>query len=46
MPPVTYHWTQLQNIMRDPFENNVGEEQKGAFSVGGALASPEHGVHL
>ena len=39
-PPMTYHWTQLQNIMRDPFENNVGAEQKGAFSVGGALASP------
>ncbi len=39
-PPVTYHWTQVQNIMRDPFENNVGEEQKGAFSVAGALASP------
>jgi arylsulfatase A-like enzyme len=39
-PPVSYHWTQLQNIMRDPFENNVGEEQKGAFSIAGALASP------
>jgi arylsulfatase A-like enzyme len=39
-PPTTYHWTQLQNIMRDPFENNVGAEQKGAFSAGGALASP------
>jgi arylsulfatase len=39
-PPVTFHWTQLQNIMRDPFENNVGEEQKGAFAVAGALASP------
>ena len=38
--PDTYHWTQLQNIMRDPFENNVGEEQKGAFSIAGALASP------
>jgi len=38
--PVTYHWTQLQNIMRDPFENNVGAEQKGAFSIAGALASP------
>jgi arylsulfatase A-like enzyme len=36
----TYHWTQLQNIMRDPFENNVGAEQKGAFSIAGALASP------
>ena len=40
MPPTTFHWTQVQNIMRDPFENNVGAEQKGAFSVGGALASP------
>ena len=38
--PTTFHWTQLQNIMRDPFENNVGAEQKGAFSVAGALASP------
>ncbi len=39
-PAVTFHWTQLQNIMRDPFENNVGAEQKGAFSIAGALASP------
>jgi arylsulfatase len=38
--PDTFHWTQLQNIMRDPFENNVGGEQKGAFSMAGALASP------
>ena len=38
-PAVTFHWTQLQNIMRDPFENNVGAEQKGAFSAAGALAS-------
>ena len=45
-PAVTYHWTQLQNIKRDPFENNVGAEQKGAFSTAGALASPEHGVYL
>ena len=39
-PPVTYHWTQLQNIMRDPFENNVGAEQKGAFSVGRCARPP------
>jgi arylsulfatase A-like enzyme len=39
-PAVTYHWTQLQNIMRDPFENNVGAEQKGAFATAGALAGP------
>jgi arylsulfatase len=39
-PAVTYHWTQLQNIKRDPFENNVGSEQKGALAIGGALAAP------
>ena len=39
-PPTTFHWTQVQNIMRDPFENNVGAEQKGAFATAGALASP------
>src|SRR6478735_5259523 len=39
-PALTYHWTQLQNIKRDPLENNVGAEQKGAFSVAGALAGP------
>src|SRR5881396_1145049 len=27
-PATTFHWTQIQNIMRDPFENNVGAEQK------------------
>ena len=39
-PAMTYHWTQLQNIMRDPFENNVGADQKGALAIGGALAAP------
>jgi arylsulfatase A-like enzyme len=39
-PATTYHWTQIQNIMRDPFENNVGGEQKGALAAGGALAAP------
>ena len=39
-PAVTYHWTQLQNIMRDPFENNVGRRTEGRILVGGALASP------
>jgi arylsulfatase len=39
-PAVPYHWTQIQNIMRDPFEQCVGEEQKSVLSVGGALASP------
>jgi arylsulfatase len=39
-PATTYHWTQLQNIMRDPFENNVGSEQKGGLAAGGSLGSP------
>ena len=29
---VTYKWTQIDNIMRDPFENAVGEPQKTALS--------------
>jgi arylsulfatase A-like enzyme len=35
----TYHWTQLTNLRRDPFENNVLND-KSAFAVGGALAGP------
>jgi arylsulfatase A-like enzyme len=37
---VTYHWTQVQNIKRDPFEQAVGMEQKTLFGMGGALAAP------
>jgi arylsulfatase len=39
-PPIPFHWTQVQNIMRDPFEQAVGMDQKSVFSVGGALAAP------
>ena len=39
-PATTYHWTQLQNILRDPFENNVGQEEKGALASGGSIGSP------
>ncbi len=39
-PPVTYHWTQIDNIRRDPFEQAVGDGQKSVLSYGGALASP------
>jgi arylsulfatase len=39
-PPVPYHWTQVQNIKRDPFEQAVGEDQKSVLSIGGALAAP------
>jgi arylsulfatase A-like enzyme len=40
MPPVTYHWTQLTNLKRDPFEQAVGEDQKTLLGYGGALAAP------
>ncbi len=39
-PPVTFHWTQIDNIRRDPFEQAVGDGQKSILSYGGALASP------
>ena len=29
-----YHWTQVQNINRDPFEQSVGDEQKSLFRYG------------
>jgi len=35
----TYHWTQLTNLKRDPFEANVLND-KSAFAVGGALGAP------
>jgi arylsulfatase A-like enzyme len=39
-PPMQYHWTQIDNIKRDPFEQAVGEDQKTVSSIGGALAAP------
>jgi arylsulfatase len=40
-PLETYHWTMIQNIKRDPFEQYVGlSGQKSAMSMGGALAAP------
>jgi len=35
-----YHWAQVDNIKRDPFESAVGEHQKTLFGIGGALAGP------
>jgi arylsulfatase A-like enzyme len=35
-----YHWAQVNNIRRDPFETAVGDEQKTLFSMGGALGGP------
>jgi arylsulfatase A-like enzyme len=40
-PLVTYHWTMIQNIKRDPFEQAAGiNDQKTAFGLGGALGAP------
>jgi arylsulfatase len=40
-PLVNYHWTMVQNIKRDPFEQNVGlGDQKSLMAMGGALAAP------
>jgi uncharacterized protein (TIGR03000 family) len=40
-PLTTYHWTMIQNIKRDPFEQAAGiEGQKTAFGLGGALGAP------
>jgi arylsulfatase len=35
-----YHWTQVVNIKRDPFETSIGQQQKTLFGMGGAIASP------
>ncbi|HXW22369.1 MAG TPA: arylsulfatase [Rhodomicrobium sp.] len=40
LPLVPFHWTLVQNIKRDPFEQAVGLNQKTAMSLGGALAAP------
>ena len=36
----TFHWTQIGNILRDPFEIAVGNADKTALGYGGALAGP------
>ena len=40
MPLVPFHFTLVQNVLRDPFEQAVGIDQKTALSMGGAIASP------
>jgi arylsulfatase A-like enzyme len=37
---ITFHWTQIANIMRDPFEITVGTDGKSLLGLGGALAAP------
>src|SRR5215813_3603106 len=40
MPLTPFHFTLVQNIKRDPFEQAVGIDQKTAMSLGGALSGP------
>ena len=35
----TYHWTQIANIKRDPFEDHCGRRYQDLAGMGGALAS-------
>ena len=35
-----YHWTQVVNIKRDPFETSIGDHTKTMFGMAGALAGP------
>jgi arylsulfatase A-like enzyme len=37
---IPYHWTQVVNIKRDPFETSIGQQQKTLMGTGGALAGP------
>jgi arylsulfatase A-like enzyme len=40
-PLVSYHWTMIQNIKRDPFEQAAGiSGQKTVMGLGGALGAP------
>jgi len=40
LPLVPYHFTLVQNIKRDPFEQAVGDDQKTAMGIGGAITAP------
>src|SRR5499425_2609923 len=40
MPLIPFHFTLVQNIKRDPFEQNVGVDQKSGMAMGGALGAP------
>ena len=41
LPLIPFHFTLVNNIMRDPFEKAVGLSQATAASVQGALAGPQ-----
>jgi hypothetical protein len=35
-----YHWAQVINIKRDPFETSIGSQYKTLTGLGGVLGSP------
>ena len=35
-----YHWAQVVNIKRDPFETSIGQQYKTLIGVGGSIGSP------
>ena len=37
---VPYHWTQVVNVKRDPFEISIGQQFKTLTGMGGAISSP------
>ena len=41
-----YHWAQVVNIKRDPFETSLGDQIKTLFGMGGAIAAPVDGLRL
>ena len=40
LPLIPFHFTLVQNIKRDPFEQAVGTSVKSAFATGGSLGAP------
>ena len=40
LPLIPFHFTLVQNIRRDPFEQAVGVDQKTVMGLGGALGAP------
>jgi arylsulfatase len=40
LPLIPFHFTLVNNIKRDPFEQAVGTSQQTAMSTGGALGGP------
>ena len=46
MPLTTYHWTMVQNIKRDPFEQASAPTRRRRWALAGALAAPSDRLYL